>query len=384
MGAVNMEEDVRRLADKFNNLVRNTKMTKAKNKQFWLDYLYIDLLIDVCGLTGKVDLEQIPMYDFFQRYLPARYEHSIHEVREVIEPAINTFIDAGFFSPGIPGKSNLSYDDACDIIWDFLDYFAPKSMPFFEELNTKGDFKVAPVLLKTYSCDGLAFLMPNIDEYRLFIADEHLRSVELINSLIHEFIHLYCIKEIDHNWKTLFNYKHGYFLEAPTILSELVLYDFLCKHGYEKDAILVRNSCDYVNMRSLKDVIFLSEMMKKGNEVNLHTDPITVTGEDLSCDLYDGIKGFEYPKNKNKTDNCYLEYCLSSLEAYQLLEQIKSGDKPEKVLDGFLRHMRHEDGFRNTITEDYNYGFLRHELEDEMKVLKKHYSRYKAYKEAKR
>lgn len=384
MADLDIKADLTNLVERFNRLVLSSKRTKSFNKNILEDYLFLYALLDVFRIDD-LKLEEIPLYDYLDTYLPAKVSREIAIVREYCEPAVQAYKDAGFSYLRKNSKKTFSNLEGQTMAKDFLSKFCPECLDFYDEMWDKNNFLVAKEMVNSEQADGLAFMMPKLDEYRLFIESGQITTVDLLDALIHEFIHLYSVKFLtDYRWEAKHNLKHGYFLEAPTIFTEFCLYDYLCKHGYGDEIVLEANGNDYVHLHSIRDMVYLDEMRKRGNKIEFRTDPITIDGEDTDCEINRGIKDFEFIKGKNQVENCFLEYSISTLAAYQMLEQYRAGDRPSKVLHELLLKQQYSRDIDSVLSKDYNYDFIKNEVEGRMKVLKRLYPHDSAFNRVKK
>ncbi len=384
MADFDLKADITNLVNKFNRLVRTSKRSKSMNKRIIEDYLFLYALLDGLGIDD-LKLDEIPLYDYLDTYLPAQASREIELIRYYCEPAVEAYKSAGFHYLRKVPQVRLSNKEGQTIVKEFLNKFCPESLKFYDELWDKNCFLFSKEFVNSQQADGLSYMMPSIDEYRFFVESGQLTNLSLVSTFIHEFIHLYSIKFLnDYRWEAKSNLKHGYFLEAPTLFSELCLYEYLTKHGYGNDYSVVANTNDYVSLHALRDMVYLDEMRKRGNSIEYRTDPIEIEGEDTDCEINRGIKDFEYVKGKNQVENCYLEYSISTLAAYQMLEQVKCGDRPTRVLHDMLLSQQYSRDMNNVIKEDYNYDFMKNEVEGKMKVLKKLYPHDSAFNRIKK
>ncbi len=364
-------KDIKYLVDKYNKKVKATKISKSVSQQLFIDFAMLYSLLDMFHINDA-DLQMVRPYSYFDHYLPAKAKRDIEQLREVSEPAIQAYKDAGYFFQNTSSQQQFTTFDSQVIIQDFMEECFPHLVDFMDYLYDHQCLLINQALVRSASAHGLSFMFPTIDEYRMFIDDGDLSTIGGMSTFVHEFMHLYAAKVLyAANKKRYYNYKTGYCLETPTVFVELCLYEFLKNTGIDElECAKNLNAMDYTCLESFKDIVFLSEMGRRGHTINWKEQPITIQGNVQDCEIDRGIPWFEYEKGLNGIDNGCLEYSTGVLKAYQMFEQVLAGEHPEKVLFEFFNSLDKDLRIKDIVPQDYNYGFLKDEVERRVKLLK--------------
>ena len=99
-------------------------------------------LLDIYHIND-VDLQMVRPYSYFDHYLPAKAKRDIEQLREVSEPAIQAYKDAGFSYLRKKSKKTFSNLEGQTMAKDFLSKFCPECLDFYDEMWDKNNFLVA-------------------------------------------------------------------------------------------------------------------------------------------------------------------------------------------------------------------------------------------------
>ena len=367
---IDVVKDIRYLVDKYNKKVKATKISKSVSQQLFIDFAMLYSLLDIFHINDA-DLQMVRPYSYFDHFLPAKAKRDIEQLREVSEPAIQAYKDAGFCFADRLSTKYIKAPLGEEIIYDFLGAYFPDSVDLLEKLFKNDSLLMNPLVVHQLDAAGISYMVPSLDEYRMFIEDGDLTTITSIATFLHEFMHIYVTKTLyDYDWRSYLNYRDGYYLEAPTYFTEYLLYDFMRRYGLYEEALNNANVTDYNHLYALKEMVYLAEMVRRKYPVNFKTDPIVIDGKYTDFEVDRGMPFFEYERGKNSCENVSLENSIGVLESFQMLEQVKNGAEPSEVLYELLKKLKYNPGIRDIIKPTYNYGFIAKEVGDRVKALR--------------
>lgn len=347
---------------KLDSSYRSASLSQRKRLEF--DKLVFNDISNVSGLGVelRVNYKNLPFSLIY--YIESKLE----ELDSISTSAIQAFKDVDFKCFHVDKYKKLSLKSKKEILGEFYRYFNSKYARIYNQMLD--DNRIFSSGFDGNA--GLAFPLPAIGSYYLGVALGEQNDLEALETIIHELSHIYSymfLSNYRHN--AIYNLNNSLYTETLPLYAELSFYDFLIRNRFfDTDMEFMRNNEDYLNLFWYKTIKYITTVGVRPN-TQLYSNDVeyTMTG-DIHLDIDEGIPFFRFPDEMAKGDLVNFKYAISLLEAYNMLEQERAGEKPEKISNEFLIKMQDEK-YVHDMPVDYNYSFMKNEILTRQKRLEK-------------